>query len=47
MPVIFSTLARAVFVCCSTEDEMNFIDQNKVAYFVSEEHVILDEAKTK
>ncbi len=24
----------------STEDEKNFIDHNKVAYFVSEEHVI-------
>jgi len=29
----------------SSEDEANFIDHNKVAYFVSEEHVILDEAK--
>ena len=29
----------------SSEDEANFIDRNKVAYFVSEEHVILDEAK--
>jgi uncharacterized protein (TIGR02118 family) len=29
----------------STEDEGNFIDHNKVAYFVSEEHVILDESK--
>jgi uncharacterized protein (TIGR02118 family) len=29
----------------STEDEKNFIDHNKVAYFVSEEHIILDEAK--
>jgi uncharacterized protein (TIGR02118 family) len=26
----------------STEDEMNFIDRNKVAYFVSEEHFIFD-----
>lgn len=26
----------------STEDEANFIDHGKVAYFVSEEHVILD-----
>ena len=26
----------------STEDEANFIDHNKVAYFVAEEHVILD-----
>jgi len=29
----------------STEDEMNFIDHNKVAYFVSEERIILDTAK--
>ena len=29
----------------SSEDEANFIDHNKVAYFVSEEHVILGEAK--
>ena len=27
-----------------TEDEGNFIDHSKVAYFVSEEHTILDEA---
>ncbi len=27
----------------STKDEENFIDHNKVAYFVSEEHIILDE----
>jgi len=27
-----------------TEDEANFIDHSKVAYFVSEEHTILDEA---
>jgi len=27
----------------STEDEVNFIDHSKVAYFVSEEHVIVDE----
>jgi uncharacterized protein (TIGR02118 family) len=27
----------------SHEDETNFIDHNKVAYFVSEEHVILDQ----
>ena len=27
----------------STEDEKNFIDHKKVAYFVSEEHIILDE----
>jgi uncharacterized protein (TIGR02118 family) len=26
----------------STEDEPNFIDHSKVAYFVSEEHVIMD-----
>jgi uncharacterized protein (TIGR02118 family) len=26
----------------STEDEANFIDSSKVAYFVSEEHVIVD-----
>lgn len=26
----------------STEDEANFVDPNKVAYFVSEEHVISD-----
>ena len=26
----------------STGDEVNFIDHNKVAYFVSEEHVIFD-----
>jgi uncharacterized protein (TIGR02118 family) len=26
----------------STEDEANFIDHSKTAYFVSEEHVILD-----
>ena len=29
----------------SSEDEANFIDHNKVAYFVSEEHLILGEAK--
>ena len=29
----------------STEDEGNFIDHNKVAYFVSEEHVIFDQTK--
>jgi uncharacterized protein (TIGR02118 family) len=28
----------------SNEDEANFIDHSKVAYFVSEEHIILDEA---
>ena len=27
----------------STEDEVNFIDHSKVAYFVSEEYVIVDE----
>lgn len=30
----------------SREDESNFIDQTKVAYFVSEERTILDERKT-
>jgi uncharacterized protein (TIGR02118 family) len=29
----------------SIEDEENFIDHNNVAYFVSEEHIILDEPK--
>ncbi len=29
----------------SSEDEANFIDHSKVAYFVSEEHVILDNFK--
>lgn len=29
----------------STEDEVNFIDHSKVAYFVTEEHTILDELK--
>jgi EthD domain len=29
----------------SSEDEANFIDHSKVAYFVSEERVILDTAK--
>jgi uncharacterized protein (TIGR02118 family) len=29
----------------STEDEANFIDHERVAYFVSEERVILDETK--
>lgn len=29
----------------STEDEKNFIDRSKVAYFVSEEHIILDKTK--
>jgi uncharacterized protein (TIGR02118 family) len=27
----------------ATEDEVNFIDHRKVAYFVAEEHTILDE----
>jgi uncharacterized protein (TIGR02118 family) len=29
----------------SSEDEANFIDHDRVAYFVSEERVILDKAK--
>jgi len=29
----------------STEDEVNFVDHDRVAYFVSEERVILDEVK--
>ncbi|MFZ0198068.1 MAG: EthD domain-containing protein [Candidatus Sulfotelmatobacter sp.] len=29
----------------STQDEANFIDHGKVAYFVSEEHVIFDRIK--
>ena len=29
----------------STADEENFIDHKKVAYFVSEERIILDELK--
>jgi uncharacterized protein (TIGR02118 family) len=29
----------------SSEDEVNFIDHDRVAYFVSEERVILDKAK--
>jgi len=28
----------------ATEDEANFIDDSKVAYFVSEEHIILGES---
>ena len=28
----------------STEDEVNFVDHDRVAYFVSEERIILDEA---
>jgi uncharacterized protein (TIGR02118 family) len=31
----------------SSEDEANFIDTDKVAYFVSEEHILCDEAKLK
>ena len=31
----------------STEDEKNFIDHSKVAYFVSEERIISDEPKSK
>jgi uncharacterized protein (TIGR02118 family) len=31
----------------STDDEANFIDHGKVAYFVSEEHVIVDEPNQK
>ncbi len=31
----------------SAEDEENFIDRKKVAYFVSEEHIILDQVKAK
>ena len=29
----------------SSEDEVNFIDHSKVAYLVSEEHIILDTTK--
>ena len=29
----------------ATEDESNFVDHGKVAYFVSQEHMILDAAK--
>ena len=29
----------------SSDDEANFIDHSKVAYFVSEEHIILDRAE--
>jgi uncharacterized protein (TIGR02118 family) len=29
----------------STEDELNFVDHDRVAYFVSEERVILDRVK--
>lgn len=31
----------------SNEDEANFIDRSKVASFLSQEHVILDEGKKK
>ena len=31
----------------STDDEANFIDHNKVAYFVSEERVIRDDAEQR
>jgi uncharacterized protein (TIGR02118 family) len=31
----------------SSEDEANFIDSNKVAYFISQERVIVDNAKGK
>jgi len=31
----------------SSEDEENFVDHTKVAYFVSEEHVILDNTAEK
>ncbi|HEU5415024.1 MAG TPA: EthD domain-containing protein [Candidatus Angelobacter sp.] len=30
----------------STEDEANFIDHSKVAYFISEEHIVLDKTST-
>jgi len=29
----------------SSEDEANFIDHSKVAYFVSEEHILLDKTE--
>jgi hypothetical protein len=29
----------------STDDEANFIDHTRVAYFVSEEHIVLDQSK--
>ncbi len=29
----------------SSEDEANFLDRKRVAYFVSEEHIILDKTK--
>lgn len=31
----------------SSEDEANFIDHSKVAYFVSEEHIVLDRMSRK
>jgi len=31
----------------SSEDEADFIDENKVSYFVSEENIILDNMKRK
>lgn len=31
----------------SSEDEVNFIDHNKTAYFVAEEHIILDRLSRK
>jgi uncharacterized protein (TIGR02118 family) len=30
----------------STEDENNFVDHSSVAYFISEEHIILDGSKS-
>ena len=30
----------------STEDEVNFIDHSKVAYFISEEHIVMDRTST-
>ena len=29
----------------ATEDEINFVDHSKIAYFISEEHVIMDSLK--
>jgi uncharacterized protein (TIGR02118 family) len=31
----------------TSQDEVNFIDRDRVAYFVSEEHIILDRSKEK
>jgi len=31
----------------SSDDEANFVDPKRVAYFVSEEHIILDTTKNK